>query len=1552
MVACWLLIAMSSTGFGQTTYYVSGSGNDDNSGRSADSPYKTIDKINNLNLQPGDQVLFRRGDTFRGSLKIRQSGSGGQPIVVDGYGSGDKPILAGSVVLSNWTNIGNNTWQTSCSACGSDVTGVYRNGDAMPLGRYPNLSDSERGYLNIQSHNDKTQITSRQSLPANFTGGEVVTRPVQWILDRSTITGQSGNTLSLADNGTKYRPNDGWGYFIQKHPATLDQSGEWYYNPADKTIRLFDNQNNPNNQQLTATVFSEAINLTNVSNVTVRNLQIVETLTTGVAVNSGSNVSVSGNDLKNLGTDAITVLGTGSTILIENNQLQNINNNGVYIGPYQNVTIRGNTLTRIAMVPGRGGSGDASYTGIQSVATANVLIENNVLDYIGYNGISVFSNTTIRTNVVSNFCLTKSDGSGVYSWNGDYGNPGGNHIISNVVFNGLGAPEGTVNDFYAGANGIFLDDCSQNAEIINNTTFNCKSKGLLLRGTTNVVVRGNTSYNNGEEQIRLGYNEPCAFRNNTIQDNIFVSRTPDQLVADYESYANDLNQYGSFDNNRYVSPFQDTFTIQAVWNPGSGLTGKVLTLAEWQAQWNQDRNSSGSPFTYKLQNVAQTGTNRLNNSFSDGTNGWYVWSPYGNGRVDWDNSNRLDGGSMRLWFASASNQRDATSIAIANIGSVRNGQAYQVQFDGIASAAGKRVQVYLRQRVGSYRDLSPRKDYIIGTSRQPFDITFTATADESDAILVVQVVEDGQSVWLDNIRLNEVTLATVNPDDYIKIVYNTTGQNKVESLNGTYRDAKNNQYSGQVTVGPFSSIVLFKEVSNPTTPTPVSLRDPENPGNAVTGIDYQYYEGAWSNLPDFTSLTPAKTGTASQVDFSMRGRDQNYGLRFTGYINVPTDGTYTFYTTSDDGTKLLIGNTTVVSNDGVHGDQEQSGSIGLKAGRHAFTVVYFQGVGGQSLSANYSGPNLGKQAIPASAFYRVPSTTTTPTTPTTPVPTGTGVYLSDLTWSSAVSGYGPVEKDKSNGEANAGDGRTITLNGQTYAKGLGVHATSTISYNLGGQYTQFITDMGLDDEMSDQNCGTVEFQVFLDGNKVYSSGTMNAVTATKSVVLDVSGKQTLTLVMTDAGDGAACDHGDWAGARLTPASGTVAPTTPVSSNLRDPENPANAVTGIDYQYYEGAWSNLPDFTSLTPAKTGTASQVDFSMRGRDQNYGLRFTGYINVPTDGTYTFYTTSDDGTKLLIGNTTVVSNDGVHGDQEQSGSIGLKAGRHAFTVVYFQGVGGQSLSASYSGPNLGKQAIPASAFYRVSNAGTNQSVTGNGSGTGLRADFYGNTNLSGSIILTRRDNTVNFEWGDGSPAPGTVGTDNFSTRWTGQVEAPTTGAYTFYTSTDDGVRLWVNGTQIIDQWVPQGTTTVASTVLNLTAGQRYDIRMEYFEYGGGATAKLLWAYPGQGQQVIPQARLYPATGAGRQAAFSAETVSSPLLVYPVPAQSTVWVRYDARMTGTATIQLINPAGQSVSQTSHAVTPGENLIRLDVSSLNRGSYVLMLIDGNQRETRKLILTE
>ncbi len=106
-------------------------------------------------------------------------------------------------------------------------------------------------------------------------------RPVQWIMDRAPITGQNGNTLSI-NNNSNYTLSDGYGFFIQNHPATLDQSGEWYYNPANKTIRLYDSQNDPNGQSMTATAFGEGVNLTNSSSVTVRNLQITQTLTAGL----------------------------------------------------------------------------------------------------------------------------------------------------------------------------------------------------------------------------------------------------------------------------------------------------------------------------------------------------------------------------------------------------------------------------------------------------------------------------------------------------------------------------------------------------------------------------------------------------------------------------------------------------------------------------------------------------------------------------------------------------------------------------------------------------------------------------------------------------------------------------------------------------------------------------------------------------------------------------------------------------------------------------------------------------------------------------------------------------------------------------------------------------------------------------------------------------------------------------------------------------------------------------------------------------------------------
>jgi hypothetical protein len=154
---------------------------------------------------------------------------------------------------------------------------------------------------------------------------------------------------------------------------------------------------------------------------------------------------------------------------------------------------------------------------------------------------------------------------------------------------------------------------------------------------------------------------------------------------------------------------------------------------------------------------------------------------------------------------------------------------------------------------------------------------------------------------------------------------------------------------------------------------PRKARDPENPQGLARGLGFQYYEGTWEALPDFAALKPATTGVAEQVDLSKRKREEQFALRFTGYIDIPREGVYHFHVNSDDGAKVLIGADEVVTNDGCHAPQEASGEAALKAGKHPFTLIYFQNGGGATLELRWEGPDLPKQKVPAAALSHLPT---------------------------------------------------------------------------------------------------------------------------------------------------------------------------------------------------------------------------------------------------------------------------------------------------------------------------------------------------------------------------------------------------------------------------------------------------------------------------------------------------------------------------------------------------------------------------------------------------
>lgn len=167
-------------------------------------------------------------------------------------------------------------------------------------------------------------------------------------------------------------------------------------------------------------------------------------------------------------------------------------------------------------------------------------------------------------------------------------------------------------------------------------------------------------------------------------------------------------------------------------------------------------------------------------------------------------------------------------------------------------------------------------------------------------------------------------------------------------------------------------------------------------------------------------------------------------------------------------------------------------------------------------------------------YYRIRAVNAVGASPNTAVVNATtlaaasvATYLSDLTPVSATVGWGSIQKDKSVG------GNTITLRGMTYAKGIGTHAVSQIVFNLAGQYSTFISDVGIDDEENGKGIGSVDFQVIGDGKVLFDSGVLTNASPIVNIDVSVIGVQTLTLLATNGVPNSIdYDHADWAGARV------------------------------------------------------------------------------------------------------------------------------------------------------------------------------------------------------------------------------------------------------------------------------------------------------------------------------------------------------------------------------------------------------------------------------------
>jgi len=151
--------------------------------------------------------------------------------------------------------------------------------------------------------------------------------------------------------------------------------------------------------------------------------------------------------------------------------------------------------------------------------------------------------------------------------------------------------------------------------------------------------------------------------------------------------------------------------------------------------------------------------------------------------------------------------------------------------------------------------------------------------------------------------------------------------------------------------------------------TKATLKPPLSIENLSAGLKYKYYEGAWNELPDFDELDMIDSGIISHFTIDNSPQRDRIGFVYEGYIKVEAEGIFTFYCSSDDGSRMWVADSLIIENDGLHGDREAAGQIGLRNGVYPVKVQFFENEGGEALTVRYKGPKLEKQVIPANVLF-------------------------------------------------------------------------------------------------------------------------------------------------------------------------------------------------------------------------------------------------------------------------------------------------------------------------------------------------------------------------------------------------------------------------------------------------------------------------------------------------------------------------------------------------------------------------------------------------------
>jgi hypothetical protein len=644
LLASLISIVLPSTARANaTTYYVSSSmGNDGNDGLSQGAAFATIAKVNTLSLQPDDRVLFKCGDTWQAEqLVIRWSGTSSAPIEFSSYPAGctNKPVFSGSLPITGWVQDSGNVYRADLPALKFPlgVNQLFRYGQRLTLGRWPNIDAPNGGYSFVDAHSAGSNQISDNDLPADYWSGAIVhIKNIRWsMLDRQ-VTSTNGHTLvlnqSLSCLISSWGDCTGWGYFINHSRAALDQDGEWYYDENTRQVYLYSTLGTPTNiegsivQETGGNLEHGGVMLSNgnaTAYVILDNLEIKNWFNHGIGTPGGMNndiyhdITVQNVTIKDVDAAGVNLsswlerpsngrkgLRGGDHLLFRYNTIDGANDFGV-TGYFAASTFEGNTIKNIALVKnlGKSGmgcgltSGECTENGdgfrirtfdVRDSGYGNTL-RTNRFEKIGYNGVDVFGpETTLEQNFITKACFTKADCGGVRVFGGDSlatTNVYNVHLLDNIILDIPGNVDGCEASRAAFGMGLYIDNYSRDIETRGNTVISTTVTGILYQRSTGQIIN-NTVYNasSGTEysaQISLGGGETRVIMSGNVMYGLKSNA--------WTLYAYNLSNVTSSDDNYFFQPYVNQHIAY-------GPSWTRQTFAQWQTLSGQEAHSKTNWF--------------------------------------------------------------------------------------------------------------------------------------------------------------------------------------------------------------------------------------------------------------------------------------------------------------------------------------------------------------------------------------------------------------------------------------------------------------------------------------------------------------------------------------------------------------------------------------------------------------------------------------------------------------------------------------------------------------------------------------------------------------------------------------------------------------------------------------------------------------------------------------------------------------------------------------------------------------------------------------------